>query len=88
MRNDTPVNPTATDDPCQCGACRHYHPLENGHGRCHRFPPQYTGNESPVESHRWRFPVVYAGNGCGEYRPRRADRGPEPPPSLRGRQPE
>ena len=62
MNHDTQMPPTVS-----CSNCHYFRPAEQGFGSCHRYPPSYAGDASPKESHHWRFPVVSAGNWCGEF---------------------
>jgi hypothetical protein len=50
-----------------CSNCRYFCHPDKGSGTCHRYPPSYAGDASPKESNHWRFPVVSAGNWCGEF---------------------
>jgi len=48
-------------------------------GTCHRFPPRFTGNSSPIDAHHWKFPLVLAHSWCGEFQA--AKLGSDPPVS-------
>ena len=51
-----------------CLTCQYFRDQEKGSGSCHRFPPSFAGDTSPVESHRWKFPVVQGRTWCGEHK--------------------
>ncbi|WP_144408312.1 hypothetical protein [Sulfuricella sp. T08] len=61
MNIKTHQNPT-------CEGCTYYQAQEKNLGACHRFPPSFAGDSSPIDSHRWKFPLVSAHNWCGEFR--------------------
>jgi len=52
-----------------CAQCRYYRAVDDHHGNCHRHPPQFSGEVTPKELHRWRFPLVGAHAWCGEFLP-------------------
>jgi hypothetical protein len=51
-----------------CLACQYFFDQEKGSGHCHRFPPVFASNTSPIESHCWKFPLVSGNAWCGEYK--------------------
>jgi hypothetical protein len=51
-----------------CLTCQYFRHQEKGSGNCHRFPPVFAGDASPIESHRWKFPVVHSRVWCGEHK--------------------
>lgn len=60
------------DDSAQQGAnclnCLYFRLQDKWNGNCHRYPPTFAGDTSPIESHRWKFPVVNGRTWCGEHR--------------------
>jgi len=59
--------------PAICDSCVHfheqayYHEKDKGHGRCHRYPPNFTESSSGDKIHHWQFPLVYLDSWCGEH---------------------
>lgn len=51
-----------------CLTCQYFRNQEKGSGNCYRFPPVFAGDTSPIESHRWKFPVVNSRLWCGEHK--------------------
>lgn len=64
--------PTAHPDPATttCNCCIYFVEHANGAGDCHRHPPVFCPGDSVSERHRWRHPLVYRTNWCGELRRR------------------
>ena len=50
-----------------CEGCTYYQAQERNIGACHRFPPSFAGDSSPIDFHHWKFPLVSANNWCGEF---------------------
>ena len=50
-----------------CAKCRYYAERDTNMGACRRYPPSFFGEQTPVEMHRWRFPLVMANSWCGEH---------------------
>jgi len=63
------MNPPFARD-AMCVQCRYYRSIDDHHGARHRHPPQFSGEVSAKEIHRWRSPLVGAHAWCGEFRPR------------------
>jgi hypothetical protein len=61
---------TATNGKDQnCGNCIYFREMEKGTGHCHRYPPQFAGEQTPRELHRWKHPLVGGHAWCGEHWP-------------------
>lgn len=60
LEHDRPKLPT-------CGYCRFFNEHSGAVGDCHRYPPQYAGNDTPNERHRWKHPLVPHNGWCGEF---------------------
>jgi len=50
-----------------CEDCTYFQEQEKSIGICHRFPPIFAGNNSPIDAHHWKFPMVLAHSLCGEF---------------------
>jgi hypothetical protein len=64
------MNHPVTLSQATCQFCCFFKAQEGAGGTCHRFPPQFAGDDTPNEAHRWKFPWVSQHGWCGEYRPR------------------
>ena len=58
-----------------CASCRFFHEHAAASGDCHRYPPVFSGNDTPNERHRWKHPLVPHNNWCGEYQGRGTPQG-------------
>lgn len=58
---------TKSHRPPPCEGCTYYQAQERNIGACHRFPPSFAGDSSPIDFHHWKFPLVSANNWCGEF---------------------
>ncbi len=63
MSEDNASQPGAT-----CHTCQYFRQQDKGGGNCHRYPPVFAGDASPIEGHRWKFPFVFGRNWCGEHK--------------------
>ncbi|HMT80235.1 MAG TPA: hypothetical protein PKD66_07665 [Azonexus sp.] len=50
-----------------CNRCHYFRAVDATSGLCHRYPPVFSGDSSPRESHHWRHPSVGSHGWCGEF---------------------
>jgi hypothetical protein len=60
------MNQTTPPGQDSCQTCVFFRAQDHA-GTCHRYPPQFVGETSPNEAHRWKFPWVAIYGWCGEY---------------------
>jgi len=63
------LNKTQTRQRGTCDTCDYYVKQDHDLGACHRYPPDFAGEQTPIELHRWRYPLVLAHSWCGEHKP-------------------
>jgi len=63
----SPIMNSKSHRPPPCEGCTYYQAQERNIGACHRFPPGFAGDSSPIDFHHWKFPLVSANNWCGEF---------------------
>ena len=69
VHGEDKLNKTQFRQNASCDTCCYFVKQDHDMGACHRYPPQFAGEQTPIEQHRWRFPLVMPHAWCGEHRP-------------------